>query len=37
MVHGGEPMAMFVKYEKELWPAARVEDSSELEIAGMAS
>jgi len=37
MVHGGEPTAIFAKYEKELWPAAGIEGSSELESVGMAS
>jgi hypothetical protein len=37
MVHGGEPMAVFVKHEKELWPATRVEGSNELETVRMAS
>jgi hypothetical protein len=36
-VYGGEPTAMFIKHEKELWPAARVEGSTALQTIGMAS
>jgi hypothetical protein len=37
MVHGGEPTAMFIKHEKELWPVVSVKGSTELQTIGMAS
>jgi glycosyltransferase involved in cell wall biosynthesis len=37
MVYGGEPTTMLMNHEKELWPSARVDCSTELETIGMAS
>jgi hypothetical protein len=37
MVFGGEPTKMFVIHEKELWPAGRVDGSTELQPIGLAS